>query len=229
MIVCDHRENESGIPKLLEYKHIPVERDKLELGDYEIVGQGTLIVERKEAKDFIKSMQDERLNNQLYHLATNYPFVVLVVEGYVSKAAKDGNMTSKQVQGAVASAILKRPPDGERGVVSVVFTDDIYETAMLLSRLRVKLITDGAMVRLPRVSPKIIDPIQRSVSVLASLPLIGEKRARSLLSHPRLNTLAKVLHADEKTLQEVDGIGKKIARGIVDLANKEYEQNEDTR
>jgi len=223
MIICDNRENRCIVPKQLEALHVPIEWATLEMGDYVIMGKVNIVVERKEAKDYIDSLHHERLNNQLYRMSCNYPFTVLIVEGWLSKAARDAQMTRKQLYGSMAGTVLKRSPDGEQGATSIVFTDNEYDTALLLERMRYRVRKKGGLIRLPRIESDRADTIDRAVIVLAGLPFVREKRARAILSHPNLNTLEKVFAADVNTLLDVKGVGKKIAQGIVELARKEYE------
>ncbi len=222
MIVCDNRESRCIVPKQLEALHVPIEWATLEMGDYVIMGNVNIVVERKEAKDYIDSLRHERLNNQLYRMSCNYPFTVLIVEGWLSQAARDAEMTRKQLFGSLAGAILKRSPDGEQGVTSIVFTDNEYDTALLLERMRYRVRKKGGLIRLPRIQTDRADTIDRSLIVLASFPSVGEVRARIILSQPGLNTLAKVLTASKKTLMEVKGIGKTTATSITMLAEKAY-------
>lgn len=222
MILCDNRESRCIVPKQLEALHVPIEWATLEMGDYVIVGDVNIVVERKEAKDFISSLATERLNNQLYRMSCDYPFTVLIVEGWLSRAARDAQMTRKQLYGSMAGAILKRSPDGEQGATSIVFTDNEYDTALLLERMRYRVRKKGGLIRLPRIQTDRADTIDRSLIVLASFPDVGEVRARAILSHPGLNTLARVLTAGKKTLMAVKGIGKATATSITTLAEKEY-------
>jgi Fanconi anemia group M protein len=222
MILCDNRESRCIVPKQLEALHVPIEWATLEMGDYVIVGDVNIVVERKEAKDYIDSLRHERLNNQLYRMSCNYPFTVLIVEGWLSRAARDAEMTRKQLFGSLAGAILKRSPDGEQGVTSIVFTDNEYDTALLLERMRYRIRKKGGLIRVPRIESDRADTIDRALIVLASFPGVGEVRARTILSHPELNTLAKVLAASTKTLMAIPGIGKSTASDITTLARKKY-------
>ena len=222
MILCDNRESRCIVPKQLEALHVPIEWATLEMGDYVIMGNVNVVVERKEASDYISSLGTERLNNQLYRMSCNYPFTVLIIEGWLSQVSRDVEMTRKQLFGSLAGAILKRSPDGEQGVTSIIFTDNAYDTALLLERMRYRVRKKGGLIRLPRIQTDRADTIDRALIVLASFPSVGEVRARAILSHPGLNTLAKVLTASKKALMAVKGVGKETAMHITTLAGKEY-------
>ena len=152
MIICDHRESRSTVPSLLEASGTEIMKTTLDVGDYIIQGEeANIIVERKSADDYINSMIDEnRLNNQLYHMSTNYEFCILMVEGYLCEAKIDRNGTRKQGWANVASSILKRSPDGKCGVISILFTETIYDTALTLKYLHDRIVR-GDTIRLPRL------------------------------------------------------------------------------
>ncbi|MEM3406167.1 MAG: ERCC4 domain-containing protein [Nitrososphaerota archaeon] len=61
MILIDYREKESGIPKLLIKKNIPINFENLKIGDYII---GDIVIERKTSKDFVASIFDGRIFEQ---------------------------------------------------------------------------------------------------------------------------------------------------------------------
>jgi len=229
MIVCDNREERSGIPKELVKLGQTIEYRQLEVGDYMIEGPTTrLVLERKEAGDFITSSLSEHLNNQLFQMSLNYPYTVLILEGSLTAAIiEHEKVTRQQVYANVASAILKRPgvsgPDVVSGVISVVSTDGFLDTALLLKLLHDRIQDPEKMIRLPRLDPIKWTSKDRTIAVLASLPNIGPIRAKTILSHPRLNSLRKIANSNPTTLMEVKGIGKVLAQGIIEVMNEETE------
>ncbi|MEM1868772.1 MAG: ERCC4 domain-containing protein, partial [Acidilobaceae archaeon] len=62
-IYVDYREENSGIPGILESLGLIVIREYLEIGDYIIPGD--IIIERKTAEDYINSLYDGRLFDQI--------------------------------------------------------------------------------------------------------------------------------------------------------------------
>ena len=224
MIIYDHREDRSEVPKALRDFGVELKRETLEVGDYVITGKNVnLVIERKTAQDYIKSMRGEHLNNQLYEMSTNFSYTILIIEGYMTGAAFELNAPRQQILASIATGILKPSADGVRGAISTLMLDTPYDTAQILKYFHDNITGDKPLVRYPRIKAEKWKLEDRAVAVLSGFPNIKEKRARKILEHPRLNTLTKILTSDIATLMEVEGIGKKIAKTILDLADKEYQ------
>lgn len=223
MIIYDHREDRSDVPQALRDLGIELKREVLEVGDYIITGKNAnLVIERKAVNDYINSMRGIHLNNQLYEMSTNFSYTILMIEGYLTGAMLELNAPRKQVLSSVATAILKPSADGKRGAISILMADSPYDTAWYLKVFHDNITGDKPMIRFPRIKAEKWKLEDRAVAVLSGFPDIGEKRARRILAHPRLNTLIKVVTADIKTLMEVEGIGKGIATKIIGLAKREH-------
>ena len=197
-------------------------RDTREVGDYELSGLETVVVERKEAGDYVGSLKDGTLQTQLYEMSTSYPYSILLVEGHVTHELMQRKMKRQQLISSLAGSILKRSPDGHRGVISLVNVDTPWDTALFLKYAHEKVNTDEGLLRLPALRPQKWKPEHRQIGVLAGFPGVGPVRAENIMSHPRLNTLKKIMNADIDTLCEVEGIGKGTAGGIVKLAEEVY-------
>ena len=78
-ITVDYRETASGITDLLKNNGALVEIAKLSYGDYII--NDTITVERKTAKNFLISIIDGRLFNQLSNLKKFCNHPILLIEG----------------------------------------------------------------------------------------------------------------------------------------------------
>jgi len=84
MIFYDYHEDQSPIPELIKRLDVPLTRTELQVGDYVVSGAENIVVERKEAGDYVSSLKDGSLHTQLYELSTNYPYAILLVEGNVT-------------------------------------------------------------------------------------------------------------------------------------------------
>ncbi|MEM3407381.1 MAG: ERCC4 domain-containing protein [Nitrososphaerota archaeon] len=78
MILIDYREKDSGIPRLLMKKNIPISFENLEIGDYII---GDIVIERKTSKDFIASIFDGRIFEQAGKISSYTNKSILLIEG----------------------------------------------------------------------------------------------------------------------------------------------------
>jgi DNA excision repair protein ERCC-4 len=79
-VVVDERERASGVPDLLRELGLMVDYRMLEVGDYIMPGYA---IERKERRDFLRSLYSRRIFDQAYRLGEVYENPLLVVEGDV--------------------------------------------------------------------------------------------------------------------------------------------------
>ena len=222
VIVYDYHEDSSPVPGLLERLGVPLVRDTRKVGDYEVSGLESLVVERKEAGDYVGSLKDGTLHTQLYEMSTNYPYSILLVEGNVTHELMQRKMRRQQLISSLAGSILKRSPDGQRGVISMVNLDTAWDTALFLKYAHEKVNAKEGLVRAPVMTARKWKPEDRQVGVLAAFPGVGEVTARAIMSEPRLNTLRKIMTAEADELCRVEGVGPKTAMGIMNLSRKVY-------
>ena len=79
-IVADSRESRSGIAKALaKIPGVTVEQAELSSGDY-LIGGGCA-VERKAAVDFVTSLMENRLFEQIAKMSVEHERTVILVEG----------------------------------------------------------------------------------------------------------------------------------------------------
>lgn len=222
MIFYDYHEDQSQVPDLLKRLNVPLTRTELQVGDYVASGNENVIVERKEAGDYVSSLKDGSLHTQLYELSTNYPYSILLVEGKVTHQLMIQKIKRQQLLSSLAGSILKRSPDGKRGVISMVNVDTPWDSALFLKYCHEKVTKEGGLVRIPSLKAQKWKPEERAMGVLAGFPGVGKVRAQNIMSQPELNTLQKVMNAEVEDLVKVDNVGPVVAKDVYSLARKEY-------
>jgi ERCC4-type nuclease len=222
MIFYDYHEDQSPVPELIKRLGVSLTRTKLQVGDYVVSGDENVVVERKEAGDYVSSLKDGSLHTQLYELSTNYPYAILLVEGVVTRELMVRKIKRQQLLSSLAGAILKRSPDGKRGVISLVNVDTPWDSSLFLKYCHDKVTKEDGLVRTPVLKAQKWKPEERTVGILAGFPGVGEVRAQNIMSRPQLNTLQKVMNAEVEDLVEADNVGPVVARDIYRLARKEY-------
>ena len=197
-IIIDHRESQL-FDEYLEEMGAVVKRQVLDIGDF--VCSSKLVVERKTRADFESSIIDGRLFTQLHQLSSNYPAVVLIVEGMKKDAPE--RIRREAILGTYATIMA------DFGV-SLIFTKDMKATAELLFAI-------GKHEQIARKHPlrifakrKTFTPSQTQRSIIEMLPTVGPKLAQALLNH--FGTVDRVITASERELLEVPGLGKKEQR-----------------
>jgi DNA excision repair protein ERCC-4 len=199
-IVVDEREKKSGIPDLLRAVGINLEIKTLPIGDY-IVAPET-VVERKSISDLISSIFDGRLFDQCDRLREHFAHPVILMEGNVDELEQIVE-NPFVFYGALSSIAIDFK-------IPIVPTPSAAHTAKLLvSMCSRKEITKGPYLKKIKKS----DNLQRQqLSVLCSLPGIGEKLATRMLE--RFGSPARMLNASLAELAKIEGLGEARAKKI---------------
>ena len=199
-IVVDEREKKSGIPDILKGIGINLEIKTLPIGDY-IVAPET-VVERKTISDLVSSIFDGRLFDQCNRLKENYKFPILLIEGNMDEIEK---LTENPFvfYGAISSIAIDFK-------IPVIPTPNAYHTSkLLISMCSRKDTISGPFIKKIRKS----NNLQRQqLSVLCSLPGIGEKTAIRMLE--KFGTPLNVLCSSVTELSKVSGLGGTRAKNI---------------
>ena len=199
-IIIDERERKSGIPKLLQKIGINVEVKTLPIGDY-IVSHET-VVERKSISDFISSIFDGRLFDQCNRLKEHFQFPIILLEGNVDEIE---TITENPLvfYGALSTIAVEFK-------IPIIQTPNASHTAKLLVALSSR--KDSIKGPLLKKIRKSNDIQKQQLSVLCSLPGVGEKTAIRLLE--KFGSPLKVLSASTKDLSKISGLGESRAKKI---------------
>jgi DNA excision repair protein ERCC-4 len=207
-IVVDDRERPSGVVTELEKAEgVIVKIEHLSVGDYCV--DGALLIERKTAADFAQSLIDGRLFGQAGRMSTSHLRPAYIIEGTSSEWAGLG-VSREAIQGALITLMLIFD-------VPVLRSLDPAESARLILYIGSQLVR----LRNPDYSPyrqaKGKRKKTRQLRILQSLPGVGPDRAKQLLE--RFGTVRACLGATPIELQEIEGIGPKIAAAIDHVIN----------
>ncbi|HWY35924.1 MAG TPA: ERCC4 domain-containing protein [Nitrosopumilaceae archaeon] len=208
-MIIDEREKKSGIPDLLRAVGVNIELKNLAVGDY-IVAPET-IVERKSIQDFISSVFDGRLFDQCNRLKEHFEHPVILMEGNVDQI-EDLTENPLVFYGAISSVVLDFK-------IPIIPTPSASHTAKLL----IAMCTRQENKKGPFLKKiKKSDDLQKQqLSVLCSLPGVGEKLATRMLE--RFGSPTNTLKASHTELSKIKGMGELRAqkiRKMLDAENK---------
>jgi len=207
-IVC-HTNEPTEIKFYLKSNNIPIQESSTLPFDYLVVYDKKRIgVERKEASDFVASIMDGRLWEQLYAMSTLCPLNFLVVIGNITSVLIERKFPRSAYIGALVSSAIKTSPDGLSGYVSVVSLDTIYDFMEFLRLLCRKVTEDD--VRLPIKPINKTDLKSLQIQTLATLPGVGEVYAKELLDE--FGSIYAVANASITQLEKV--LGRKRAEKV---------------
>ena len=213
-MVVDERESKSGIPDLLKHLGVKVEMTNLAVGDY-IVAPET-VVERKSVYDFISSVFDGRLFDQCNRLKEHFEHPVIIIEGNVDEIEK---ITENPLvfYGAASSVVLDFK-------IPVIPTPNASHTAKLLISMCARQGNmKGPFLKKIRKSG---DLKQQQLSILCSLPGVGEKLATRMLE--KFGSPTNSLNASLSELSKIKGMGDTRAekiRKILDARSKDAKKS----
>ena len=204
-IVIDDRERKSGIPELIKKIGINVEIKTLQVGDY-IVSPET-VVERKSIQDFMSSIFDGRLFDQCNRLKENFQFPIILLEGNVDEI-EDIMENPFVFYGAMSTIVIDFK-------IPIIPTPNASDTAKLLVAMcSRKESTNGHYLKKIKKST---DIEKQQLSVLSSLPGVGEKTAIRMLE--KFGTPLQVFGASVTDLSKISGLGNERAKKIKKMLN----------
>jgi len=207
LIFVDKRELASGIADYFNQYESVLNEKMLPCGDY--ILSDRIVVERKTAKDFIQSIIDRRLFQQLANMKENFEKPLLIIEG----DDLYGTLHPNTIRGAIAAVIF----DFE---VPIIWTKDMAETAGIIYWIARREQIDFKREVPLRGSKGKLTPQQEQEYLIHGLPGISIVRSRALLEH--FKTPEKIFHASEDELKKAPGIGPKTAKAIRALLEREY-------
>jgi ERCC4-type nuclease len=213
-IYVDKRELSCRIASILE-KYCNVVERQLDVADYLLSDR--VAVERKTGSDFVSSIIDGRLFNQLSELKNNFDRPVLIIEG--NDIFNSGrNMHPNAIRGAIASIATEY-------CIPIIWTENQLETANMLYTIAKREQLDAKTSVSVRGSKKAKSDNHAQEIIIAGLPGISRVKAKALLKH--FKTPEKVFAAKEEKLKDVDGIGDELAKRIRNIITKKYDRSED--
>ena len=220
-IVVDERERSSNIPMLLKNAGAVIDFTQLKVGDY-IVSSETA-VERKTVRDLISSIYDGRLFVQCSDLVKYYQKPLLVVQGNIAELGETSEDMEDPDDIKLHTERMSLAYDALITVatefrIPIIHTPSAEQTALLLVTLVNRSLqeakTTGPLLR----KIKKENPIQiQQLSVLASLPGVGEKLAARMLK--KFHTPIRALNASAAELATIPGFGLTRAERVRKVLN----------
>ncbi|MBI2652510.1 DEAD/DEAH box helicase [Candidatus Woesearchaeota archaeon] len=212
-IFADYREKGSGTIKELAENNVIVNLEKLEYADY--VVSSRCGIEIKTVEDFVNSIIDGRLLEQVKNLKNNFERPIIVIEG-TQDIYGVRNVHHNSILGMMATIAVSYG-------IPIIQTRNFKETSALLqiiARREQEEIGRDFSLHADRKPATLKEQQEYLVS---SLPGMGLALAKPLLKH--FKTIKNLVNATEKELQEVEKIGPIKAKQIKDVVEGEYKEN----
>lgn len=220
-IVVDERERSSNIPVLLKNAGAVIDFTQLKVGDY-IVSSETA-VERKTVRDLISSIYDGRLFVQCSDLVKYYQKPLLVVQGNIAELGETSEDMEDPDDIKLHTERMSLAYDALITVatefrIPIIHTPSAEQTAQLLVTLVNRSLQEAKATGPLLRKIKKENPIQiQQLSVLASLPGVGEKLAARMLK--KFHTPIRALNASAAELATIPGFGLTRAERVRKVLN----------
>ena len=209
-IFADYREKTTGTVKELVELGVNIKLEMLQSADY--VLSSRVGVELKTVEDFVNSIIDGRLLEQLKSLKRNYERPIIILQG-----AQDifgvRSIHPNAIRGMLATIAVSYG-------IPVLSCKDEKDSAALLLSIAKREQDDDKKDFSPHADRKPLSLKEQQEYLVSALPNVGLNLAKELLK--KFGSVSAVFSASEEKLKEVDGVGEKIAGLIRDVAGKPY-------
>ena len=223
MLMIDKREK-SNLAELIikraKLMHIPYDYVWLEIGDYVLQTEPSVCFEAKSIQDFLGSVRNNRLFNQIDNMQDAYDINTVLIHGHIEDAVgyldliDSNNIRWKnKLKGMVCGAIASINIHTNTRCLWVPSLDEAAHIVM----------ASCSQVKKPLIIKKQLPKKTRSddvrVDVLVGIDGISAKKARELLSkHGSIDELASCTIEE---LIKIKGIGKVTAGNIIKTLTSE--------
>ncbi|MDO5849577.1 MAG: DEAD/DEAH box helicase [Methanobacteriaceae archaeon] len=208
VVYADSREGNSKVLRALDTIGVDIKIKAMTVADYQITEE--VAIERKTAKDFVDSIVDKRLFKQARMMMEEFKKPIMILEG---DDFYSGFINPDAIRGSIASIAL------DFGI-SIIPTRNQEDTAAMIKRIAIREQKGEKRSISIRTEKKPQNLWEQQLFIIESLPNIGPVNAKNLLSH--FGSVEAIMNADEKQLQEVDGIGKKTSENIRKVIESKY-------
>ena len=209
-IFADYREKGSGVIKEIADMEIDLKLESLSNADYLLSSR--VGVEFKTVQDFVDSLMDGRLLEQIKNLKNNFERPLVVVEG-IEDIYSVRNVHPNAIRGMLATIAVSYG-------IPILFTKNFKETASLLQLIAKREQEETGSFNIHgSKKPMSIKELQEYI--ISSLPGVGIMLARPLLKE--FKTIKNVVNAEQKDLEKIEKIGPKKAKQINEIVNREYQ------
>ena len=207
-IIVDYREKNSLVLSQFKTLNLEAEFAQLDIADYLV---NDVAIERKTVSDFISSMINRRLLNQLEKMH-QYENRLLIIEGIdeqelYSEFEKGGGVHANSIRGFLISILLKHK-------TPIIFTKNYEDTAKFIAILARRKEKEMSL----HVAKKNIDKQERLQFILEGFPGIGPKTATELLK--KFKTIKNIINAPEEELRKILG---KRTDNILRIIEQEFD------
>ena len=187
-VIIDNREQK--LKALLDKKKDIITYESKQLDIADVIISSEVAIERKEGFDFVSSIMDNRLFEQLLRLKDTYENPILILEGLNNEVFENTGMKISSIYGALSFISYKLG-------ISVIPTRNLEDTAIVIERIAYREQVKDSTPIFSRKAPKQMSKRERRSFIIEGLVDIGPKKARALIE--KFKNPYKVFKAIKRT------------------------------
>jgi ERCC4-related helicase len=210
LVIADYREKSSPVIKNLISSGVNLKLEMLDSADF--ILSHSCGVEFKTVPDFVNSIVDGRILEQVRNLKQRFEKPLLLIEGSEDLYSVR-NVHPNAVRGMLAAISVGFG-------VPILRSKDSEDSAGILESIASREQKKDSDFNIHFSKPKSEKEMQEFV--VSSLPSIGDKIAVELLKE--FGSVKNVFNSDITSLKSVKGVGEKIAESLIDFFQKEYKK-----
>lgn len=210
-IYADHREKGSPVLKNLIDAPVLLQLEQLSCADY--VLSSRVGVEFKLVNDFVQSILDGRLLNQLKDLKKNFERPLVIIEGD-QDIYQVRNIHPNAIRGMLATITISYG-------IPIIYTRHARETSQLLVTIAKREQEETNSDFSFHFEKRNLTEKELQEYIISSLPSVGATVAKDLLKH--FGSVAGIIAASKDELTDVTGVGPITAEKILNILHKKYD------
>jgi Fanconi anemia group M protein len=211
-VFADYREKGSGVIKELMELGFDIKLEKLENADY--VVSGRCGIEIKSVDDFVNSIIDGRLLEQLKLLKRDFERPLVIIEG-THDIYSVRNVHANAIRGMLATIAISYG-------IPILQTKTFKETAAVIAIIAKREQEETPKDFSPHGSKKPLTLKEQQEYIVSALPGVGGALAKPLLK--KFKTVKCIINAKAEQLEKVEKIGPKKAKAIKEVVESEYQE-----
>lgn len=208
-IIVDNREKNSHITKLLTSFTQDIELKNLDIGDY--ILSDNVCIERKSTIDFVNSLLDSRLFEQLKKMK-KYPNPILIIEGE-EDLYSIRKIHANAIRGFISSITLDFK-------IPIIRTKNEEDTVNYLIQIAKREQETKKTIRIRNWNNS-QSLEQQILNIISMIPNLGENHSKKLLNY--FKSIKNISNTSIEELKKIEGIGDKLATQIYKTINYEIQ------
>jgi len=210
LVRADFREKGKGVMHELINMGADIKMDNLDCADY--ILSSKVGIELKRTDDFVASIIDGRLMEQIKLLKNSFDKPLVIIEGE-EDIYNVRNIHPNAIRGMLANIAVNFG-------IPIIQTKNEKDTAQLLHIIARREQSLDKSPFNPHANKKPMSVKESQEYLISSIPNIGPSLSKEILT--AFGTIKNIVNAEDTDLQKVAGVGESKAKAMKDLFDYEY-------